>query len=156
MWTSKRSPQNDFQNYRPITAIGRSLFVFNGNFNGEMARFWISWRKMTQIWSIWFQLISSLSLSFSVVDMVMDMEDSPEQTRSHIELSKQGKFWPCKSLPQIGKSLQYCFVHLRLVSEHIIMLNVCHHRKSSKDVGCGSGIRWIFTLLALDLSCGWS
>ena len=34
-------PQNDFQNCRPITAIGKSLFVFNGNFNGEMARFWI-------------------------------------------------------------------------------------------------------------------
>ena len=26
----KMSPQNDFQNYRPITEIERSLFVFNG------------------------------------------------------------------------------------------------------------------------------
>ena len=33
------SPQNDFQNYRPITGCGRSLFIFNGDFNGEMARF---------------------------------------------------------------------------------------------------------------------
>ena len=30
-------PTKDFQNHRPITEIGRSLFVFNGNFNGEMA-----------------------------------------------------------------------------------------------------------------------
>ena len=54
MCYGKMSPQNDFQNYRPITEIEQSLFIFNGNFNGKMARFWISWRKMTQIWSIWF------------------------------------------------------------------------------------------------------
>ena len=34
-----RSPQNDFQNYRPITPILQALFVFNGNFNGKMAQF---------------------------------------------------------------------------------------------------------------------
>ena len=28
------SPQNDFQNYRPITGCQRSLFVFNGDFGG--------------------------------------------------------------------------------------------------------------------------
>ena len=32
------SPQNDFQNYRPITGCERSFFVFNGDFNGEMAK----------------------------------------------------------------------------------------------------------------------
>ena len=30
-----RSPENDFQNYRPITPIVQALFVFNGNFNGK-------------------------------------------------------------------------------------------------------------------------
>ena len=30
-----RSPENDFQNYRPITPIVQALFVFNGNFNVE-------------------------------------------------------------------------------------------------------------------------
>ena len=34
MCYGKMSPQNDFQNYRHITAIGRSLFVFNGDFGG--------------------------------------------------------------------------------------------------------------------------
>ena len=38
MWIGKRSPQNDFQNYRPITGCERSFFVFNGDFNGEMAK----------------------------------------------------------------------------------------------------------------------
>ena len=28
------SPQNDFQNYRPITGCERSVFVFNGDFGG--------------------------------------------------------------------------------------------------------------------------
>ena len=38
--------------YRPINNRIPVIFVFNGNFNGEMGRFWISWRKMTQVWSI--------------------------------------------------------------------------------------------------------
>ena len=36
MCYGKVSPQKDFQNYRPITETERSLFVFNGNFNGEI------------------------------------------------------------------------------------------------------------------------
>ena len=145
-------PQNDFQNYRPITAIGRSLFVFNGNFNGEMARFWISLRKMTQMWSIWFQLISCLS----VCCRHGNGHGGQPRTDKVTYWAVQAGQILAMQVSASDWSLQYCFVHLRLVSEHIIMLNVCHHRKSSKDVGCGSGIRWIFTLLALDLSCGWS
>ena len=49
MCYGKMNPQNDFQNYRPITGCGRSLFVFNGNFNGEMARFW-KVTAHTQLW----------------------------------------------------------------------------------------------------------
>ena len=34
MCYGKMSPQNDFQNYGPITGCGRPLFVFNGDFGG--------------------------------------------------------------------------------------------------------------------------
>ena len=34
MCYGKMSPQNDFQNYKPIFPNLQALFVFNGNFNG--------------------------------------------------------------------------------------------------------------------------
>ena len=49
-----KEPTNFFQSYRPRNDLLQAIFVFNGDFNGEMARFWISCRKMTLIWSIWF------------------------------------------------------------------------------------------------------
>ena len=51
MWIGMIGPQTKI--YRPINNRIPVIFVFNGIFNGEMALFWISCRKMTWIWSIW-------------------------------------------------------------------------------------------------------
>ena len=63
--------------YRPINDILPALFVFNGNFNGKMARFWISYLVISAKMTILRHVGNHLNVPLGVSSMHQTIKGDP-------------------------------------------------------------------------------